>query len=125
MGLKSQQKGKRGEREVVALARQHGLTAERTWQTAQAIDPTLRRCDVLVAGHKAQVKVAANGFKSLYEVLEGVELAFLRADRSPWLVLLPAGEFLRLLAERARDNDDGELLTCGACGKAKPEGNGE
>ena len=101
MGLKSRQKGKRGEREVVALARAAGLPAERTWQTAQATDPTLRRCDVLVAGRKAQVKVAADGFRKLYAVLEGVELAFLRADRSPWLVVLPAEEFLRLLAERA------------------------
>ena len=100
MGLKSQQKGKRGEREVVALARAAGLPAERTWATAQAVDSTLRRCDVLVAGRKAQVKVAADGFRKLYDALEGVEMAFLRADRSSWLVVLPAEEFLQLLAER-------------------------
>lgn len=100
MGLKSKRKGRLAEQEVVRLARAAGLPAERTWQTAQATDPTLRRCDVLVAGRKAQVKVAANGFKSLYEVLEGVEVAFLRADRSSWLVVLPAEEFLQLLAEQ-------------------------
>ena len=99
MGLKSKRKGKRGEREVVTLARQHGLPAERTWATAQATDPTLRRCDVLVAGRKAQVKVAANGFNSLYDALDGVEMAFLRADRSPWLVVLPAGAAIVLLQQ--------------------------
>ena len=100
MGLKSKRKGRLAEQEVVRLARAVGLPAERTWQIAQATDSTLRRCDVLVAGRKAQVKVAADGFRKLYAVLEGVELAFLRADRSPWLILLPAEEYLRLLAEQ-------------------------
>lgn len=104
MGLKSKRKGRLAEQEVVRLARAAGLPAERTWQTAQATDPTLRRCDVLVAGHKAQVKVAADGFRTLYDALDGVEMAFLRADRCSWLVLLPAEDYLRLLAER--DNDD-------------------
>lgn len=101
MGLKSKRKGRLAEQEVVRLARAAGLSAERTWQTAQATDPTLRRCDVTIAGRRAQVKVAADGFRKLYEVLEGVELAFLRADRSPWLVLLPAEKFLHLLTKRA------------------------
>lgn len=106
MGLRSKRKGKRGKREVVSLARQHGLPAERTWATAQATDPTLRRCDVEVAGRLAQVKVASDGFRTLYEALNGVEMAFLRADRRPWLAVLPAEEFLRLLTERAEDNDE-------------------
>ena len=109
MGLRSKRKGKRGKREVVSLARQHGLPAERTWATAQATDPTLRRCDVEVAGRLAQVKVALDGFRTLYEALNGVEMAFLRADRRPWLAVLPAEEFLRLPTERAEDNDDSEL----------------
>ena len=109
MGLKSKRKGRLVEQEVVRLARQHGLPAERTWATAQAVDSTLRRCDVLVAGHKAQVKVAADGFRKLYEVLEGVELAFLRADRRLWLVVLPAEDYLRLLAERANDGKAHEV----------------
>jgi len=98
MGLKSRRKGKRGEREIVVLARTHGLQAERTWHTAQASDPTVRRCDVRVAGRPAQVKVAANGFKSLYDALEDVEMAFLRADRCPWLAVLPAESLMALLA---------------------------
>jgi hypothetical protein len=30
------EKGKRGEGEIVILARAHGLSAERTWETAQS-----------------------------------------------------------------------------------------
>ena len=88
MGLRSKRKGRRGEQEVVRLARQHGLPAERTWATAQATDPTLRRCDVKVAGRLAQDKVASDGFRTFYEALNGVEMAFLRADRRPWLAAM-------------------------------------
>ena len=98
MGAHSKRKGKRAELEVVRLARSAGLAATRTWHTAQASDPTERRCDVLIAGRHAQVKVAANGFKALYAALEGVEMAFLRADRRPWLAVLPANSLLALLA---------------------------
>jgi alpha-D-ribose 1-methylphosphonate 5-triphosphate synthase subunit PhnH len=96
-GLRSRRKGKRGERELVALARQLGLEAERTWQTAQAADPAARQCDVRIAGRAAQVKVAARGFKRLYEALDGVALAFLRQDRREWLALLPATELFAML----------------------------
>lgn len=98
MGARSRTKGKRGEREIVALARTYGLDAERTWQTAQSGDPDTRRCDVRIAGRASQVKVQAEGFKALYDALEGVEMAFVRADRRPWLVVLKAEEYLRLLA---------------------------
>jgi len=98
VGLKSRSKGKRGEREVVALAWQHGLVAHRTWNTAQSADATERCCDVLIEGlGPAQVKIVADGYKGLYDVLDGVELAFLRSDRHPWLAVLPATRLLDLL----------------------------
>lgn len=97
MGAHSKRKGKRAEVEVVALARAAGLPSVRTWHTAQATDPTERRCDVLIAGRHAQVKVAADGFRVLYVALEGVEMAFLRADRRPWLAMLPAESLFALL----------------------------
>jgi hypothetical protein len=102
MGARSRNKGKRGEQEVVFLARSYGLDARRTWETASSSDPLARRCDVLLAGHPAQVKVAANGFRGLYAALEGVEMAFLRSDRRGWLVALRADDYLRLLASEAR-----------------------
>ncbi len=100
MGLSGRQKGKRGEREVVALARRHGLQAERTWQTAQSANPCERCCDVRIAGRPAQVKLSGKGLKALYAALEGVEVAFLRADRLPWLAVLPADRLLAMLAAK-------------------------
>ena len=97
MGAHSKRKGKLAELEVVRLARSAGLAATRTWHTAQASDPTERRCDVSIASLPAQVKVAANGFKALYAALEGVEMALLRADRRPWLAVLPAESLFALL----------------------------
>ncbi len=84
----------------MTLARRFGLQAERTWQTAQATDGALRCCDVVIAGRPAQVKVDADGFKGLYDALEGVEMAFLRRDHRPWLAVLPADRLLALLAAR-------------------------
>ena len=59
MGAHSKRKGKLAELEVVRLARSAGLAATRTWHTAQATDPTERRCDVSIAGLPAQVKEIA------------------------------------------------------------------
>ena len=97
MGARSRTKGAIGEREIVRLARAAGLDAERTWQTAQSPDVTVRACDVRIAGLPVQVKITANGFGSLYGALEGVELLFVRADRHEWLAVVRAQELLRLL----------------------------
>jgi hypothetical protein len=103
MGMRSRRKGRRAEQEVVSLARNHGLVAQRTWHTAQAADAMLRCCDVTIEGRTSQVKVAATGFKTLYDALAGVEMALLRTDRHPWLAVVPAEELFRLLASlRAR-----------------------
>jgi hypothetical protein len=100
VGAHSRRKGANGEREVVALARAAGLESKRTWHLAQSPDAGERCCDLLIAGQPAQVKIAADGFRALYAALEGVELAFVRADRQPWLAVLPAEKLLRLLQPR-------------------------
>jgi len=99
MGLKSRAKGKRGEREVVALARAHGLRAERTWQTAQASDPAQRAKDVKIGEHFYQVQVEAGGFGRIYREMEGVQGFFFRRDRGEWLIALRATDYLTMLAE--------------------------
>jgi hypothetical protein len=104
-GLRSRAKGKRGERELVRLARQCGLDARRTWQTAQATDPAARRCDVRIAGHAGQVKVAQRGFETLYHALDGVSFAFVRQDRKPWLAVVPAETLLELLRCRKPETE--------------------
>jgi len=78
VGAHSRRKGKRCEREIVALARAAGLPATRTWQTAQDADSAVRCCDVEIRGYRAQVRIRGNGFKAVYEALEAVEVAFLR-----------------------------------------------
>ena len=100
MAARSRSKGKRGEREVVAMARAAGLPAERTWHLAQSPDAEERCCDVTIAGRPVQVRLRGKGFAVLYGALEGVEVAFLRSNRREWLAVLPAEAYLRLLVDK-------------------------
>ena len=116
MGKTSRDKGKRGEREAVALAWKHKLCARRTWETASGAGDS--RVDIEVTHSEAglggfqlahparlrgQVKMKASGFGALYLALDGVEVAFVRqASRRdkglPWLAIVRAEEFLKLMA---------------------------
>ncbi len=98
MGMKSRRKGKTAEREIVSLARLHGLEARRTWQSAQHDDPRERACDVTITGRRCQVKVSADGFRQLYAGLESVDILFARSDHHRWLAVLDGEKFLKLLA---------------------------
>lgn len=97
MGRARRTKGRRAEQELVNLARAAGLRAERTWHLAQHPDPAMRRCDVLLNGKPAHVKVSRDGFAQLYGGLEAVEFLFVRADRREWLAVVRAGELMKLL----------------------------
>ena len=97
MGAHSRAKGKRGEREVVALARVAGLDAERTWHTAQSPDAGERACDLLVAGMPYQVQVSKDGFERIYRELQGVRGFIFRRDRDGWLVTVRLDDYLALL----------------------------
>ena len=81
MGLKSKRKGKRAEREIVALALSHGLAATREWHRAASTDPNDRVRDIQVAGDYYQLQISAHGF-----------------ERSEWLVALRAADYLALLS---------------------------
>ncbi|MGD1157526.1 MAG: hypothetical protein ABSA41_17100 [Terriglobia bacterium] len=100
MGASSRRKGRAAEQAIVKLARQYGLKAERTWQTAQDPDPAKRACDVEINGEAFQVKVEAHGFGTVYRGLEGVHGFFLRCDRGEWLVVLKASDYLGLLRKQ-------------------------
>jgi hypothetical protein len=108
MGLKSRRKGADGERAIVALTRQHGLPAERTWHTAQSPNEAERRCDVQIAGQPYQVKRQHNGFHQLYRELDSVAGLFVRADGQPWLVVLRADRFFDLMGEKGAGGKEGE-----------------
>ncbi len=73
-------------------ARAPGREARRTWECAQSADAVTRCCDVIVAGRAAQVKVQGDAFATIYDALDGVELAFLRADRREGLCVVRAEE---------------------------------
>ena len=79
MGAHSRSKGRRAEQELVNLARAAGLAASREWQNAQHPDAAMRRCDVVLDGRPAQVKVSGDSFGYLYDGLEAVEFLFVRA----------------------------------------------
>ncbi len=87
MGPKSSRKGKRAEREIVALARSHGLKASREWHRAQSADARERVRDVGIGGDYYQVQVSAHGFERIYRELRG-----------EWLVALRAADYLALLS---------------------------
>jgi hypothetical protein len=105
MGLKSKRKGRRAEQEIVVLAHAAGLPAKRTWHTAQDADPLIRCCDVTICGRRAQVRVRASGFRAVYDALEGVEIAFLRSDRQPWLAVMSATRVFALLKSEKGSRD--------------------
>lgn len=92
-----------GEREVVALARSLGLQAERTrWL------PT----DLEIEERPYEVKRRHNGLGRLYQWLGCNAGLFLRQDGQPWLVVLPAEDFLRLLGQlrKSESSEPSSLL---------------
>lgn len=97
MGLKSRSKGKRGEREIVALALSAGLEAERTWHTAQSPNAAERCCDVRIAGQPYQVQIGKDGFGRIYRELAGVRGFVFRRDRGEWLIALRLADYFDLL----------------------------
>src|SRR5271154_2765468 len=106
MGLKSRRKGRRAEQEIVVLAHAAGLPAKRTWHTAQDADPLVRCCDVMICGLRAQVRVRTDGFKAVYDAMDGVEIAFVRADRQPWLAVMSASRVFELLKCEGGSGED-------------------
>ncbi|MBI3967366.1 MAG: hypothetical protein HY329_17165 [Chloroflexi bacterium] len=48
-------------------------------------------------GWLAQCKARADGWRTLYADLGQADLLALKADRRPWLVVVPLGHFLELL----------------------------
>jgi hypothetical protein len=93
----SRRKGRAAEQQIVALAKQHGLSAERCWSLAQSSVPAERVKDLRIGPDFYQVQVAADGFERIYRELQGVRGFFFRRDRGEWLVALRATDFLRLL----------------------------
>ena len=56
--------------------------------------------DVVGLGLKWECKRRKDGFKQLYSWLEGKDALALRADRRPWLVVMPLDRLLELIRDR-------------------------
>ncbi len=104
MGKVSREKGKRGEREVVNLLKAEGHQAQRT-APLQAANGDSSGADVLLDDRfKIEVKRRKNGFKSLYDYLDGMDFVFMRADRKKHIVAMSAETFLKLYG-KAKEGD--------------------
>lgn len=105
MGKASREKGKRGEREVAALLRQHGIEARRGQQYCGAAG------DADVVGMDGfHIEVKRTERFDLYGALDQAKedaregetpIVFHRKNGKPWVVVMDAAEFL----ERASNGD--------------------
>ena len=100
-GRRSRDKGARRERELARL-----LGGQRVPLSGAAGGEFSE--DVVVPGlGRVQVKARRDGWRTLYAALAGgADALALRADRRPWLVVMPVETVLRLLG-RTTANGDG------------------
>lgn len=56
--------------------------------------------DVIGLGLRWECKRRRNGFKQLYDWLDGADALAVRADRKPWLVVMPLERLLELIGDR-------------------------
>jgi hypothetical protein len=56
--------------------------------------------DVIGLGMRWECKRRKDGFKRLYDWLDGADALAVRADRRPWLVVMPLETLLALIGDR-------------------------
>lgn len=103
MGKLSRDKGKRGEREVAELLREHGFEARRGQQFKGTSDSP----DVIHNIPNVFIEVKRRESLSLYPVLEqakleagaNVPVVFHRRSDKPWVAIMYADDFLRVMRE--------------------------
>lgn len=86
MGRSQRDKGARAEREFAKL-----IGGERVPLSGAAGGSY--RGDVIGLGLRWECKVRGDGFKQLYNWIEGKDALAIRADRKEWLVILPLDKF--------------------------------
>lgn len=106
-GKASRDKGNRMERAAVLLARAARLTAERVPLSGAAggsycSDMTIRVLGLL---RRFECKWRKDGFKQVYDWLDGNDGVIVKADGKPMLMIQPYGDWLRT-AEIASRNEE-------------------
>ncbi len=96
MSARSTRKGKRTELELA-----HALNGRRQPLSGALGGAFTGDVVAVLAGREMRFesKARANGFKSLYEWLERVDGLCLRADRQPWLIVLPLETLCELVGQ--------------------------
>lgn len=92
-GARSRSKGLRREREAAAL-----LGGERVPLSGSA-GGSFTGDLLLPNGWKVECKARADGWRTLYAQLDGVDVLALKADRRPWLAVLPLATLVQLLEQ--------------------------
>jgi Holliday junction resolvase len=95
-GRRSRDKGNRTERGVVQLLTALGLRAARVPLSGSAGGAFSADVEVYLPGSESpaqlEVKCRANGFRTLYQWLEGVDALILKADHKPRLLVVNLDE---------------------------------
>jgi Holliday junction resolvase len=98
-GCASREKGNRTERAIVRLLQEHGFVAQRVPLSGAVRGRFGGDVSIPLLGtdRRAEVKCRGDGFRQLYDWLEGHDLLIVRADRREPLVVIP----MKLAAEIA------------------------
>ena len=98
MGKKSRDKGARNERKIVEIIQSHGVEAKRVPLSGAA---TGFKGDIQMGTWTIECKVRANGFKQIYDWLDGdSDFLVISRDRSPPLAVMDLRDLLDILAGR-------------------------
>lgn len=98
MGKKSRDKGYRFENECRLLFQAHDIPCIRVpLSGGGSIKDDLLIYPDTVNQIRAECKIRAEGFKTLYGYLTEADIAIIRADRKEALVVMPLKEYLHLL----------------------------
>lgn len=99
MSKASRDKGARLERAVVNLLKAHGIEARRTAPMQSSEGTDTGDVEAEIGGHKRRIecKARANGFRQIYDWLDGADILAVKADSRELLVVMPAATALELL----------------------------
>jgi hypothetical protein len=95
MAAKSRRKGARIELEVLHQLQDAGIVTDKL----SAMYKKTHDLQVVLFNHimAMEIKSRANGFKTIYDWLEPVDLLALRADRKETLVVIPISTLIKLI----------------------------
>lgn len=101
MGKSQKQKGYRGEYNLVKILNEYGIDAKRVPLSGQT---EFAKGDVIIKGKTktftCEVKVRANGFKQIYDWLEGKDILFIKSDYKNYLVVLPLDMLIQIIEDK-------------------------